>query len=82
MNRSTWPSCGSCRVIYVIENNGYAMGTSVKRSSSTVELYKRGESFGIPGVQVDGMDVIKVREAAIMAADHARWRQGGQLFWR
>ncbi len=57
-------------VVYVIENNQYAMGTAVKRSTSTVELYKRGESFGIPGVQVDGMDVIAVREAALKAIDH------------
>jgi pyruvate dehydrogenase E1 component alpha subunit len=57
-------------VVYVIENNEYAMGTSVKRSASTVELYKRGESFGIPGIQVDGMDVVKVREAAQKAIAH------------
>jgi pyruvate dehydrogenase E1 component alpha subunit len=59
-------------VIYVVENNEYAMGTAVKRSSSTVELYKRGVSFGIPGEQVDGMDVIKVNEAATKAAEYVR----------
>src|SRR6185503_557271 len=44
-------------VVYVIENNQYAMGTSVKRSSATTDLWKRGASFGIPGEPVDGMDV-------------------------
>ena len=57
-------------VIYVIENNQYAMGTSVKRASSETELYKRGASFGIPGEQVDGMDVLAVREAAAKARKH------------
>src|SRR5271154_6069965 len=50
-------------VIYVIENNQYAMGTSIERSSSETHLYKRGVSFNIPGVEVDGMDVTAVREA-------------------
>ena len=59
-------------VVYVIENNQYAMGTSVERSSSEVELYKRGASFNIPGEQVDGMDVDAVRAAGERAADHAR----------
>lgn len=63
-------------VIYVIENNEYAMGTAVKRSTSTPELYKRGESFGIPGRQVDGMDVIKVREAALEAVEYVRSGKG------
>ena len=51
-------------VIFVIENNQYAMGTSVNRSSAEDQLYRRGESFRIPGVQVDGMDVLAVRGAA------------------
>jgi pyruvate dehydrogenase E1 component alpha subunit len=59
-------------VVYVIENNQYAMGTSVERSSAETELYKRGVSFNIPGEQVDGMDVDAVREAGQRAADHAR----------
>ena len=50
-------------VIYVIENNRYGMGTSVQRASASTELSKRGEAYGIPGLQVDGMDVIKVQEA-------------------
>ena len=57
-------------VVYVIENNQYAMGTSLARHSSTKDLYKRGESFGIPGVSIDGMDVLKVAEAAKKAKDY------------
>ncbi|WP_291842503.1 pyruvate dehydrogenase (acetyl-transferring) E1 component subunit alpha [Maricaulis sp.] len=63
-------------VIYVIENNQYAMGTAVKRASSEIELYKRGISFGIPGEQVDGMDVEAVKRAAEKAVAHARGGNG------
>jgi pyruvate dehydrogenase E1 component alpha subunit len=63
-------------VVYIIENNQYAMGTSVKRASSEVELYKRGISFGIPGEAVDGMNVIAVYEAAKKAVEHARSGRG------
>ena len=63
-------------VVYVIENNHYAMGTSIERSSSETHLYKRGVSFNIPGAEVDGMDVLAVREAGRMAADHARSGKG------
>ena len=63
-------------VVYVIENNQYAMGTAVKRASSEVELYKRGISFGIPGEQVDGMDVEAVKRAAEKAVAHARGGDG------
>ena len=59
-------------VIYIIENNEYAMGTSVKRSHSTTKLYRRGEAFGIPGKQVNGMDVAAVREAGLEAVKHVR----------
>ncbi len=59
-------------VVYVIENNEYAMGTSVARSSSTTELYRRGESFGIPGIQVDGMDILKVREVGMEVVQQMR----------
>jgi len=61
-------------VVYVIENNQYAMGTSVERSSSETQLYKRGVSFNIPGEEVDGMDVLAVREAGLKAAE---WCRGG-----
>ena len=63
-------------VIYVIENNRYAMGTSVERASKVTELYKRGESFGIPGEPVDGMDVQAVFEAGKRAVAHCRAGKG------
>jgi pyruvate dehydrogenase E1 component alpha subunit len=63
-------------VVYVVENNQYAMGTSVQRSSATIELFKRGASFNIPGEQVDGMDVFAVRDAGAKAAEFARSGQG------
>ncbi|MET0156057.1 MAG: pyruvate dehydrogenase (acetyl-transferring) E1 component subunit alpha [Rickettsiales bacterium] len=62
-------------VLYIIENNEYAMGMSVKRSSSTTELYLRGDAFGIAGAQVDGMDVFAVMEAGRKAVDHVRGAQ-------
>jgi len=63
-------------VIYVIENNQYAMGTSVNRSSSEDQLFRRGESFRVPGLQVDGMDVCEVRGAANVAVDWVRSGKG------
>jgi pyruvate dehydrogenase E1 component alpha subunit len=63
-------------VVYIIENNQYAMGTSVARSSAETHLFKRGISFNIPGDEVDGMDVVAVREAALAAAEHARSGKG------
>ncbi len=59
-------------VIYVIENNQYGMGTSVKRASASTELFRRGDAYDIPGEQIDGMDVIAVHAAATAAAEHAR----------
>ena len=64
------------RSIYVIENNQYAMGTSVSRSSAEDQLYKRGESFRIPGIQVDGMDVLACRGAAEEALAWVRAGKG------
>ncbi|WP_339864365.1 pyruvate dehydrogenase (acetyl-transferring) E1 component subunit alpha [Paremcibacter congregatus] len=66
-------------VIFVIENNQYAMGTAVKRASSEVELFRRGESFKIPGEAVDGMDVLAVKEAATRAVDWCRAGNGPML---
>ena len=66
----------SLPIVYVIENNQYAMGTSIERASSETHLYKRGQSFRIPGEEVDGMDVLAVRDAAARAAEHARSGQG------
>ena len=63
-------------VVYVIENNRYGMGTSVSRASARTDLYHRGVAYGIPGEQVDGMDVVAVNEAALEAAEHARAGQG------
>jgi pyruvate dehydrogenase E1 component alpha subunit len=63
-------------IVYIIENNQYAMGTSIQRSSSETHLYKRGVSFNIPGEEVDGMDVLAVREAGLRAVGHARSGKG------
>ncbi|MDP1736134.1 MAG: pyruvate dehydrogenase (acetyl-transferring) E1 component subunit alpha [Caulobacter sp.] len=63
-------------VVYVVENNQYAMGTSIERSSSETRLHKRGVSFNIPGEEVDGMDVEAVAEAGARAAGHARSGKG------
>ncbi|MEM7635050.1 MAG: pyruvate dehydrogenase (acetyl-transferring) E1 component subunit alpha [Pseudomonadota bacterium] len=64
-------------VIFVIENNGYAMGTAVKRSAALAEqLFNRGSVYGIPGEQVDGMDVRMVKEAADKATEHCRSGKG------
>ena len=63
-------------VIFVIENNRYAMGTSVSRSSAQTYFAKRGESFNIPGEQVDGMDVRAVKAAADRAVEWARAGNG------
>ena len=63
-------------VVYVIENNQYAMGTSVARASAETELYKRGISFEIEGEPVDGMDVVAVRAAAKKALAYARSGRG------
>ncbi|WDR05787.1 pyruvate dehydrogenase (acetyl-transferring) E1 component subunit alpha [Devosia rhodophyticola] len=63
-------------VVYVIENNKYAMGTSVERSSATTDFSQRGQSFDIPGEQVDGMDVRLVHDAAERAIEHARSGKG------
>jgi pyruvate dehydrogenase E1 component alpha subunit len=62
-------------VLYVIENNQYGMGTSVQRSSAG-KLYSRGAGFGIPGEQVDGMDVFTVQAAARQAIDYVRSGNG------
>ncbi len=63
-------------VIYCIENNEYAMGTAIDRSSSETKLYKRGISFNIPGEEVDGMDVLAVKAAAERACEHGRAGKG------
>ncbi len=63
-------------VIFVIENNQYAMGMSVKRSTKSTTFFGRGEAFGIPGGQVDGMDVLAVKAAGEKAVAHCRAGKG------
>ena len=63
-------------VVYVIENNRYAMGTPINRSSATIDLSKRGLSFNIPGEQVDGMDVRAVKAAGDKAVAWCREGKG------
>lgn len=63
-------------VIFVVENNGYAMGTSVGRSSNVKELYTLGEAYDMPSEPVDAMDVEAVHEAVSRAADRARKGDG------
>ncbi|WP_339951810.1 pyruvate dehydrogenase (acetyl-transferring) E1 component subunit alpha [uncultured Albimonas sp.] len=63
-------------VIFIIENNQYAMGTSLKRASSSPALYTRGAAFGIEGEAVDGMDVLAVKAACEKAADICRKGDG------
>jgi pyruvate dehydrogenase E1 component alpha subunit len=66
-------------VIYVIENNKYGMGTSIERASARTDLYHRGNAYGIPGQQVDGMDVMTVHEAGEKAVAHARGGKGPMI---
>ncbi|MGC8524641.1 MAG: pyruvate dehydrogenase (acetyl-transferring) E1 component subunit alpha [Acidibrevibacterium sp.] len=66
-------------VLFVIENNKYGMGTSVERSSASHDLSKNGAPWGIPGAQVDGMDVTAVHAAAKTAIAHCRAGEGPYL---
>jgi len=66
-------------VVYVIENNKYGMGTSVERASASHDLSKNGAAWGIPGEQVNGMDVIAVKEAGERAVAHCRAGNGPYL---
>jgi pyruvate dehydrogenase E1 component alpha subunit len=66
-------------IVFVVENNQYAMGTSVKRSSAETEFYRRGTAFRIPGMDVNGMDVLEVRQAAEVAFAHVREGNGPVL---
>ncbi len=63
-------------VVYIIENNKYGMGTSVERASARTDLYHRGQAYGIPGAQCDGMDVRAVKLAGAKAVAHARGGKG------
>ena len=66
-------------IVFVVENNQYAMGTAVKRSSAETEFYRRGTAFRIPGMDVNGMDVLEVRQAAEIAFEHVRDGRGPVL---
>ena len=66
----------SLPVLYVIENNRYSMGTSIERAAATTNMSERGQSFDIPGAQVDGMDVRAVRDATLKALEHIRSGKG------
>jgi pyruvate dehydrogenase E1 component alpha subunit len=66
-------------VLYIVENNEYAMGTSVARATANADFYKRGENLGIPGKQVDGMDVLAVRKAALEAVEYVRSGKGPMI---
>jgi len=66
-------------IIFAVENNGYAMGTSVKRGSAETHFYRRGTAFRIPGMDVNGMDVLEVRAAAEVALAHVRGGGGPVL---
>jgi pyruvate dehydrogenase E1 component alpha subunit len=66
-------------IVFAIENNQYAMGTSVKRSSAETEFHRRGAAFRIPGMEVNGMDVLEVRQAAEVAFAYVREGNGPVL---
>lgn len=63
-------------VIFILENNGYAMGTSINRHAAGGDLSKRGDAYGIQGHKVDGMNVLAVKAAGQMAIDHVRSGKG------
>ncbi len=62
--------------VYIIENNKYGMGTSEERATAGTGLYCRGEAYGIPGLRVDGMDVLAVEKAGKKAVAHCRAGKG------
>ena len=66
-------------IVFVIENNQYAMGTAVGRSSAETEFHRRGTAFRIPGMDVNGMDVLEVRQSAEIAFKHVREGNGPVL---
>ncbi len=66
-------------IVFVVENNGYAMGTAVTRGSAETHFYRRGTAFRIPGMHVNGMDVLEVRAAAEVAFAHVRAGKGPVL---
>ena len=69
-------------VVYVIENNKYGMGTSVARASASHDLFSRGAPFGIPGHQVDGMNVLAVRAGGAKKRSTMRAPARAPTSWR
>ena len=63
-------------IVFLVENNQYAMGTSLDRASAETQLFKRGISFKIPGMKIDGMDVLEFSKKMSEAIEHARSGQG------
>ena len=66
-------------IVFVVEDNQYAMGTATKRSSAETHFHRRGTAFRIPGIDVNGMDVLEVRQAAEVALAHVREGNGPVL---
>jgi pyruvate dehydrogenase E1 component alpha subunit len=66
-------------VVFIVENNGYAMGTSVARGSCVKDLHKRGDGFDIPNIKVDGMDIFEMKKAMDIAVKHVRDGNGPYL---
>nr|QUE28162.1 OdpA [Sahlingia subintegra] len=66
-------------IIFVVENNQWAIGMAHHRATSSPEIYKKAKAFGLPGVEVDGMDVLAIRSAAVEAIDRARKGEGPTL---
>ncbi|MFQ3614223.1 MAG: pyruvate dehydrogenase (acetyl-transferring) E1 component subunit alpha [Cyanobacteriota bacterium] len=66
-------------ILYVVENNFWAIGMAHERATSDTDIYRKGPAFGMPGYQIDGMDVLAVREAAQAAIERARAGEGPTL---
>ena len=66
-------------IIFVVENNQWAIGMAHNRSTSSPEIYKKAQVFGLPGIEVDGMDVLAVREVALRAIQRAKRGEGPSL---
>ena len=66
-------------ILYIVENNVYSMGTSTARHCSITDLYKRGESFGIPGMKIDAMNLLEVMQKGKEAVDYVRRGKGPML---
>nr|YP_009314129.1 Pyruvate dehydrogenase E1 component, alpha subunit [Izziella formosana]SCW22383.1 Pyruvate dehydrogenase E1 component, alpha subunit [Izziella formosana] len=66
-------------IIFVVENNQWAIGMAHHRSASTPEIHKKAEVFGLPGIEVDGMDVLAIRKVTLEAVQRARSGEGPTL---